>query len=441
MMESSPTDPTAPGPEPDEPVPVAPPAGTGAPAGAGPFRRFIEFVTTANPFMMSLLSVVTALIIGAFLIVVGNRDLLNEFSYFFAAPGAVLSDTWSAIWDAYSNLFKGALFDPATISGAISGDNSWAVALHPIAETLTYATPLIFTGLSVAIAFRSGLFNIGAQGQAIIGGILAAVLGFALDLPAVLHIPLVLIGAMVGGGAWGFIPGILKARTGAHEVIVTIMLNYIAGNFLVWIITQKGVHDPNRPDAISKPVHNSALLPKIFGPQDSVLLRTHLGLIIGLLAAAVVAWLIGRSTLGFELRAVGLNPDAARTAGMSVPRTYTAAMVLAGALAGLGGAAEVLGTAHTLTGQVMGTIGFDGITVALLGRTKPWGTVVAAMLFGALHAGGNQMQSFAGVTVDLVTVLQALIVLFIAAPGLIKAVYRLREDPKARFEATLAKGW
>jgi simple sugar transport system permease protein len=219
------------------------------------------------------------------------------------------------------------------------------------------------------------------------------------------------------------------------------MLNYIALLFLLWIITQPGVHDPARSDAISKPVHNSALLPKILGPQDSVLLRTHLGLIIGLLAAALVAWIIGRSTLGFELRAVGLNPDAARTAGMSVARTYTMAMVLAGALAGLGGAAQVLGTAHTLTAQVMGNIGFDGITVALLGRTKPWGTVLAAVLFGGLYAGGNQMQSFAGVTVDLVNVLQALIVLFIAAPGLIKALYHLREDPNARFATTLAKGW
>ncbi len=438
MADSTPTDPTAP--ELNSPPPAAGP--TPATAGRpGWFRRFIDFITTANPFMVSLLSVVTALIIGAILIVLGNRDVLNEFGYFFATPGSVLGDAWSAIWSAYSNLFKGALFDPAQVSGAISGTNSWSVALRPISETLTYATPLIFTGLSVTFAFRSGLFNIGAQGQAIMGGILAAILGFALQLPAVLHIPLVLIGAMVGGGLWGFIPGILKARTGAHEVIVTIMLNYIAANFLLWIITQKGVHDPARSDAISKPVHNSALLPKIFGPQDSVLLRTHLGLILGLLVTFAVAWLITRSTFGFELRAVGLNPDAAKTAGMSVPRTYTMAMVIAGALAGLGGAAQVLGTAHTLTAQVMGNIGFDGITVALLGRTRPWGTVLAALLFGGLYAGGNQMQSFAGVTVDLVIVLQALIVLFIAAPGLIKAMYRLREDPHARFQTTLAKGW
>ena len=438
MADSTPTDPTAP--ELNSPPPAAEPTAA-KPGRPSWFRRFIEFVTTANPFMVSVLSVFTALVIGAILIVLGNREVLNEFSYFFAAPGSVLSDAWAAIWSAYSNLFKGAFFDPSQISGAVSGNNSWAVALRPISETLTYATPLIFTGLSVTFAFRSGLFNIGGQGQAVIGGILAAVLGFALDLPAVLHIPLVLLGAIVGGGLWGFIPGILKAKTGAHEVIVTIMLNYIAGNFLLWIITQKGVHDPARSDAISKPVHDSAVLPKIFGPQDSTLLRTHLGLILGLLAAALVAWLISRSTFGFELRAVGLNPDAAKTAGMSVPRTYTLAMVIAGALAGLGGAAQVLGTAHTLTAQVTGNIGFDGITVALLGRTKPWGTVLGAVVWGAFQAGGNQMQSFAGVTVDLAQVLQAVVVLFIVAPALIKAIYHLREDPKARFVTTLAKGW
>lgn len=436
MTDSSPIDPDV-----DEEPPLATPA---APKDAQPrsrFRRFIEYITTANAFVVSVLSVFTALVVGAILIVLGNSDVMSQFGYFFAQPGTALSAAWNAIWDAYSNLFKGALFDPTNVRGAINGTTTWGAALHPISETLTYATPLIFTGLAVAYAFRGGLFNIGAQGQAIMGGIVAAILGFSLNLPGVVMIPVVLIGAMLAGGLWGFVPGILKARTGAHEVIVTIMLNYIAANFLLWIISQKGVHDPTRSDAISKTVHSSARLPKILGAQDSVLLRTHLGLILALVATAVVAWLINRSTIGFELRAVGLNPDASRTAGMSVSRTYITTMVISGALAGLGGAAQVLGTAFALTSQVIGNIGFDGITVALLGRTKPWGTVVAALLFGGLYAGGNQMQAVAGVTVDLVNVLQAVIVLFIAAPGLIKALYHLREDPTARFQTTLAKGW
>jgi general nucleoside transport system permease protein len=436
MTDSSPIDPDVD----EEPRLITPAKPKGAP-GRSRFRRFIDYITTANAFVVSVLSFVTALIVGAILIVLGNSDVMSQFTYFFAQPGTALSSAWNAIWAAYSNLFKGALFDPTNVRGAIDGTNTWGAALHPISETLTYATPLIFTGLAVAYAFRGGLFNIGAQGQAIMGGIVAAILGFDLNLPGIVMIPVVLIGAMIAGGLWGFVPGILKARTGAHEVIVTIMLNYIAANFLLWIINQRGVHDPSRSDAISKTVHSGARLPKILGAQDSVLLRTNLGLILALVATAVVAWLINRSTVGFELRAVGLNPDASRTAGMSVSRTYITTMVISGALAGLGGAAQVLGTAFALTSQVIGNIGFDGITVALLGRTKPWGTVVAALLFGGLYAGGNQMQAVAGVTVDLVNVLQAVIVLFIAAPGLIKAMYHLREDPSARFQTTLAKGW
>lgn len=399
--------------------------------------RFVTWLTSTNPVTVSILSVFSALVIGAVLIVLGNRDVMSQFSYFFAQPGTALSSAWSAVWDAYRNLFMGAVFDPSTVSGAIDGTNSWSRALAPISETLTYATPLIFTGLAVAFAFRGGLFNIGAQGQAVFGAIVAGLVGFELRLPVVLHLILALLGGAVGGALLGAIPGVLKARTGAHEVIVTIMLNYMAILFLGWTITQHGVQDPNRTDAISKTVRHNALLPPIFGSQ----LRVHLGLIVGVLVVAVIAWLLNRSTFGFELRAVGSNPDAARTAGMSVGRTYTMVMVTAGALAGLGGASVLLGTAHTLTAQVVGNIGFDGITVALLGRTKPWGVALAALLFGGLYAGGNRMQSFAGVTVDLVFVLQALIVIFIAAPALIKSIYRLRVDQSAQLQTSLAKGW
>ena len=417
-------------------------AGTPTPAShrsrsSGRLIRGVERLTSANPVTVSILSVFSALVIGAILIVLGNREVMAQFKYFFAEPGAALSGAASAVWDAYKNLFEGAVFDPATVSGAINGTNSWALALAPISETLTYATPLIFTGLAVAVAFRGGLFNIGAQGQAVFGAIGAGLVGFELKLPIVAHLILALIGAAIGGALWGFIPGILKARTGAHEVIVTIMLNYIALLFLGWLITQNGVHEPTRPDAISKTVHSSASLPPILGSQ----LRVHLGLILGLAVVVAVGWLLSRSTFGFELRAVGSNPDAARTAGMSVARTYTMAMVTAGALAGLGGASVLLGTAHTLTGAVVGNIGFDGITVALLGRTKPWGVVLAALLFGGLYAGGNRMQSFAHVTVDLVFVLQSLIVIFIAAPALIKSIYHLRADRSAQLQTNLAKGW
>jgi simple sugar transport system permease protein len=412
-------------------------AGTHRASPDSRFRRAIRWLTTANTFVLTALSLITALIVGAILIVLSNRAVMAEFGYFFAAPGSALSSSWAAISAAYSNLFKGAIFDPAVVSGAINGTNSWSAALFPISETLKYAAPLIFTGLSVTVAFRSGLFNIGGQGQAIMGAIGAGLVGFELNLPLVLHLVLALIGGIVGGAIWGGAVGLLKARTGAHEVIVTIMMNYIALYFLAWLITQKGVQDPTRTDAISKAVHAHAQLPPILGGS----LSANLGLIIGLLCVILVSWLLTRSTFGFELRAVGANPDAARTAGMNVGRTYTAAMLLAGGLAGLGGTTILLGTAHQLTGAVVGNIGFDGITVALLGRGKPWGVVWAALLFGAFSAGGNRMQSYTGVTVDFVAVLQAVIVIFIAAPKLIERMYHLRPERRAETTTNLAKGW
>ena len=418
------------------------PAGTALAAGPrgrppGRFLRVVRWLTSANPVVISVLSVFSALVIGAILIVIGDRPVLRQFGYFFAQPGTALSGAWDQIKLAYTSLFQGAIFNPTTLGGAFSGKNSWAVALGPISETLTYAAPLILTGLAVAIPFRGGLFNIGAQGQAIFGAIGAGLIGFELNLPTVLAWIIALVAGAVGGGIWGFIPGILKARTGAHEVVVTIMLNYIALLFLGWIILQGGVKDPAQAQAISKPLHSSAMLPHLLGSSH----RTNFGLLLGLLAALVVAWLINRSTFGFEIRAVGANPDAARTAGMSVAKTYVLVMIVAGALAGLGGAVQLLGTSTALTGGVVANIGFDGITVALLGRAKPWGTVLAALLFGALYAGGNQMQSNAGVVVDLVQVLQALIVIFIAAPALITSIYRLRPGSATQATANLAKGW
>jgi len=337
---------------------------------------------------------------------------------------------------AYADLFKGAVFDPEAVTALINGTGTWTQVFTPISETLTYAAPLVFTGLSVALAFRGGLFNIGGQGQAIIGTITAAVAGFALPLPIVIHVIVALVAGLLGGAFWGFIPGILKARTGAHEVITTIMLNYTAGLFLTWLILQDGVQDPARSDAISKAVASSAELASFGGA-----LRVNLGIVLAVLVTAAVAWLLNRSAFGFELRAVGANPAAAKTAGISVAKTYTLLMVVAGGLAGLGGATQVLGVAHTLTPQVTGNIGFDGLLVALLGRNRPWGTLLAAILFGALRAGGNRMQSFSGISLELVTVLQALIVIFIAAPALVKTIFHLRAARSARLGTSMAKGW
>ena len=387
-------------------------------------------IDSAVTVTVTVLSVLLAMLIGAVLIVISDSEVLATFSYFTARPADALTASWDVVSAAYADLFKGAIIDPATVR-----TGTWQQALTPLSETLTYAAPLVFTGLSVAVAFRGGLFNIGGQGQAIIGTITAAVAGFTFNLPIVLNVLVALLAGLLGGALWGFIPGILKARTGAHEVITTIMLNYTAGLFLTWLILQKGVQNPERTDAISKAVAESAQLPALGGA-----LRVNLGIVLAVLVTAGVAWMLNRSAFGFELRAVGANPAAAKTAGISVGRTYTLLMVVAGGLAGLGGATQVLGTAHALTPAVAGNIGFDGLLVALLGRNRPWGTLLAAILFGALRAGGNRMQSFSGISLELVTVLQALIVIFIAAPALVKAIFRLRASRSMRPGVTLAKG-
>ncbi|MET8832710.1 ABC transporter permease [Micromonospora sp. NPDC004540] len=393
-------------------------------------RLFLDNLWAANTVTVTVLAVLLAMLVGAVLIIVSDPEVLATYGYITARPADALNASWTVVSEAYANLFKGAIFDPDAVG--------FTAAMGPISETLTYTAPLVFTGLSVALAFRGGLFNIGAQGQATIGVILAAVAGFALPLPPGVHLLVALIAGALGGALWGFVPGILKARTGAHEVINTIMLNYVAVYFLSWIIIQSGVQNPNRSDAISKPVESSAQLPRLLGAD----LRVHAGILLAVLATWFIAWLLNRSTIGFELRAVGENPDAARTAGISVTKTYVLVMVVSGLLAGLGGSNMVLGsTANALTPLVIAQIGFDGILVALLGRVKPWGVLLAALLFGALQAGGNRMQSYSGISLELVTVLQALIVIFIAAPALVKAIFQLRAARAARLQTSLAKGW
>lgn len=415
-----------------------PPPSNGDP-GSGSFgQRFLRDLWSSNTVTVNVLAIVLAAFIGGILIIVSDQEVLSKYTYFFSRPQDALGASWTAVSEAYVNLFKGSIVDWEAVSGWIHGTNGWELVFFPISETLTYATPLIFTGLCVALAFRGGLFNIGAQGQAIIGVTMAGLAGFVFHLPVVLHLIVAVIAGAVGGLLWGFIPGFLKARTGAHEVITTIMLNYVALLFLGWLILQPGVKSEERSDAISQNVASSAKLPRLLGDN----LRVDTGIILAVLVTVGVAWLLKRSTFGFELRAVGANPAAARTAGMSVPKTVILVMALAGGLAGLGGGSVVLGSqANALTGTVVGNMGFDGIQVALLGRVRPWGVVLAALLFGALRAGGNRMQSYSGISLELVYVLQALIVLFVAAPALVKAVFRLRDARAARVDTTMAKGW
>ncbi|MBO0845739.1 MAG: ABC transporter permease [Nocardioides sp.] len=381
--------------------------------------------------MVTVLAIVTAMLIGGVLIAMADPKTQDAAHYFFQYPWDTFTYGFQAIWHGYVALFEGAIFNPHTAaSGTLAG------YFNPISETLTNATPLILGGLSVGLAFRAGLFNIGGQGQVIAGAICAGFVGFHWQLPYGLHLLLGIIAGILGGAAWGGLAGLLKAKTGAHEVITTIMLNYIALYLLAYLLSVKGFQKPPYGQAISYPVHKTAQLPPLLGGS----VRVHAGLILALLAAWFFAWLIDRSTLGFRLRAVGANQFAARTAGMNVENSYITVMLIAGALCGLAGVSQILGTNTQLTGDIDAGIGFDAITVALLGRANAKGIVAAGLLFGALHAGGTQMQSATGTPIDLVQVIQALIVLFIAAPMLVRAIWRIKGTGTG-IGGQMAKGW
>ena len=296
-------------------------------------------------------------------------------------------------------------------------------SLNAVSETLTAAAPLTLAGLGIAIAFRAGLFNIGAEGQVIMGGVAAVVVGFSFaGMPAIIHVPLALLAGAVVGAAWASIAGWLRAATGAHEVIITIMLNLIAMRLLDYLLRNPPIQKEGRADPISKNVLSSAELPRLLDWFDP-LMRVHAGIFLVILAVIFIWWLLFRSTIGFEFRAAGLNPEAARYAGMRSGLIIVLVMALAGALAGLAGANQVLGVLGRVSPNFSGGVGFDAIAVALLGRSHPAGVLLAGLLFGALQAGGRQMQVDAGVSLDVIAIIQALIIIFIAAPMLMRGAF------------------
>lgn len=337
--------------------------------------------------IVPLLAVIVALIVGGIVMLVTG-----------VAPQSVAQ--------SYAALFTGSV-------GSI----------YAISETLTAATPLTLAALGIALGFKAGLFNIGAEGQIIIGGVAAVIVGFSFPgLPIYIHLPLALAAGALGGAAWASIAGVLRAATGAHEVILTIMLNLTAMRLLTYLLRNPPIQNPERSDPISRSVLPSARLPELLDWLDPGL-RVHAGIFLAIAAVGFVYWLLYRTTIGFEFRASGANPDAAHYAGMRAGFVIVAAMALSGALAGLAGANQVLGVIGRVSPNFSSGIGFDAIAVALLGRSHPVGVLVAGLLFGALQAGGRQMQVSAGVSLDLISIIQALIIIFIAAPVLVRMVF------------------
>lgn len=364
--------------------------------------------------------------LGVFTRIVGSQWFVSVISVVIAfLIGAILiAMTGASVTDAYYAMFRGAIVDPQA--------STFVRTIKPLMDSVYFAIPLIISGLGLAFGFRAGLFNIGGKGQMIAGALAAVWVGFSLSLPPVVHTLVALTAAIIAGAAWGGIAGLLKAKTGANEVIVTIMLNSIATLALGYVLSQKAWQKPNSNQPITPNVADSAALAKLMsGP-----IKLHWGLIVALVALAVFWFLMERSTLGFQIRAVGANAAAARTAGISVERITAVTMMFSGAFLGLAGANEALGTLGYVSRDVAGSIGFDAITVALLGRNKAWGTFGAGLLFGAFKAGGYAMQA-KDVPIDMILILQAVIVLLIAAPALVRWLFRL---PDAKRLAASGKG-
>ena len=318
-----------------------------------------------------LLAIITALGVGAIIIVFSDPDTLDAWSSFFSDPAGALDASWDLVFESYAALFESSFGS----TGAI-------------ARTLVQSVPLVLVGLSVALAFQAGLFNIGGAGQLITGAICAAWVGIHLDLPAVVHLPIALVAGVIGGAFWGGIVGVLKARTGAHEVITSIMLNFVALRLLDYALSTDTFRRPDRTNPISPTMPDSVRFPELSGEFD-----IHLGVALAIVVALGCWYLLRRTTIGFRMRAVGANPRAAGYAGMGVAATTISAMAIAGALSGLGGTSILLGSTPRLSGGFFASVGFDAIALALLGRANPLGVVFAGLLFGALQAGSTCMQA------------------------------------------------
>lgn len=390
--------------------------------------------------LMPILAVFTGLVVGGLIIILANDAAIAAWKNFFQAPLAAFQASWNAVITAYSALFGGALGNPKDI---IAGFQTYFAtgqpdllykAIYPFTESLVLATPYIFAGLAVALGFRCGLFNIGAEGQFYVGALGAAFVGYSITgLPWFIHLPLALLGGAVAGGIWGAIPGYLKAKFGAHEVVNTIMMNWIAFRLSDWLLNGPMKAKGFRP--VTPNIEVTAELPRFF-PDP---LRFNWGFPLALLFAFLVYWFLFKTTLGFEIRAVGANPDAARYSGMSIIRNFVLVMTLSGALAGLAGSAQVLGTDHWVGQGFSAGYGFDSIALALLGKSHPLGVVLAALLFGILRGGATSMQSLAGIPIHIISVIQGMIIIFIAAPDIIRWIYRIRVGHSD--QTVLTHGW
>jgi ABC-type uncharacterized transport system permease subunit len=388
------------------------------------FEVFLEELSHST-ILILILAVVCGLILSGLLIIITTEDVYSGFRISFMDGIYACLNT---LGNTVSAIFLGAFGNPAEIAAAFQSGNAQAIrdALNPFFESLVVSTPYIFSGLALALSFRVGLLNIGAEGQIYIGAAGTAWAGyFFKGLPPLIHVPLALgIGALAGG-FWAFIPGWLKAKTGAHEVINCIMMNYIAFNLVQYLIAGP-MKDPTSYTPKTPWIEESAHLFRFFGEP----IRFNIGFFIALLMAFLVWFLLFKTTWGYELRHVGLNPNASRYAGINITKIIVIGMALSGALAGLAGANEIMGVNFRQAPNFTSGYGFDGIALALLGNNHPVGVVISAIFFGFLRSSAKLMQLRAGIPSHLIPVLQAFIMFFIAAPAIVRTIFRLKQTKK-----------
>jgi simple sugar transport system permease protein len=389
-----------------------------------------------NMVAIPLLAILTGLIIGAILIMATSTSVYDAFRESFWLG---LGTAWNEVFRGYQALFTGSIGDPVRVINALSSGDEGAIrsALNPFLESLVQATPYIFAGLAVALGFRSGLFNIGVEGQLFIGAACATFVGYSITgLPGIIHMPLAFLAGALGGALWGFIPGLLKATTGGHEVINTIMMNYIAFRLTEWLLSGPMTRPESGGMPISPLIQESAHIPQFFKTP----IRFHLGFFIALGFAWLIWWLLFKTKWGLNLRTVGANPRAAKYAGLSVAKSYMIGMALSGGLAGLAGAVQILAVNRSMALGLSSGYGFDSIALALIGNNHPLGVVLASILFGVLRNGATRMMVVSRIPIDIVDVLQAIILMFVAAPAIIRSLYRLRK-PKQEEQTVFVSGW
>lgn len=384
----------------------------------------------AGGFTRTMLAVLLGFLVGAVFMVGSNKEFLESLGYFFSRPGDAFAAAWNVVSAGYGALFKGAIYN--------ADAETLEKALRPLTETLRLGAPLIAAGLGIGLAFRVGLFNIGGTGQLIFGMIFATFVATRMELPFLIHMIVAMIAGVFGASLMGALVGYLKARTGAHEVILTIMLNYVALSIFTFLMRDplllQAEDSAGNPKA--DPPAATAMLPKLLGDEYAL----HWGLVIALVSVVVYWWLMERSTVGFRLRMVGFNPDAAKTAGISVDRTYILAMGLSAAFVGVAAGNQALGVNIGMTPSSHANIGFDAITVALLGGSSAPGVLLAGLLFGAFKAGAPSMQVI-GVSPEVLGIVQGAIVLFIAAPPLIRAMFRLPKPQTTNALGAITSKW